>query len=245
MKHEFRHWLLERAASLSVADKTDLKAIVRQLNVAVVRHESVKNGESRRLRDGRYEIRVAREKTSPNRIRFTVAHELAHILLDREFGLRPSSRSEYWRHEDWCDEFAGALLVPSTALAAFDRRDAIGSCRAVAENCGVSLPVVARRAIGDADDMAFVGSRIERNARHERVLRIIWSAGRLLGNPQPRQHLSATSRLGRTSFAFIDGHAWRVLADAYYPQSSLQMGRIGNDLAAFRVLFPAATTLEM
>jgi hypothetical protein len=44
--------------------------------------------------------------------RFTVAHELAHWLIERDIGFRPQSEREYWALEDICQGFAHALLLP-------------------------------------------------------------------------------------------------------------------------------------
>jgi hypothetical protein len=48
--------------------------------------------------------------------RFCVAHELAHYLIFVDFKCRPQTRSEYWQHEDICDEFARRLLIPDAAV---------------------------------------------------------------------------------------------------------------------------------
>jgi Zn-dependent peptidase ImmA (M78 family) len=226
-------WLLRRAVSLSRDSTRDLKAIVNELGISVVKNASVGNGDVRKLVDGRYEIRVPRAPVPQQRTRFTVAHELGHILLDQEWGLRPSSAAEYWRHERWCDDFAGVLLVPVAALAAFDRDNPIESSRLIADRCRVSLPVVATRAVADATDMAFIDSRLERNVRGERVLRVTTLAGSLLKAVRPNQHLRRASRIGRTALAFVDGQSWRTLADVYFPKITLQFLRRGDAVAIF------------
>ena len=52
---------------------------------------------------------------------FTLAHELGHIALQQSAISGPptaqDARSEAERSEKWCDEFAGAFLVPAGALA--------------------------------------------------------------------------------------------------------------------------------
>jgi hypothetical protein len=49
--------------------------------------------------------------------RFCIAHELAHYLLHTRLGCYPDSKSEYWKHEDICDEFARNLLLPDAFLS--------------------------------------------------------------------------------------------------------------------------------
>jgi len=44
--------------------------------------------------------------------RFCIAHELAHLILTRDFNVLPKGRSQYWQHEILCDEFARQILVP-------------------------------------------------------------------------------------------------------------------------------------
>jgi hypothetical protein len=50
------------------------------------------------------------------RERFTVAHELGHCVVETRFGLRPTSRREYWQLEHICNEFAATLLAPPQLL---------------------------------------------------------------------------------------------------------------------------------
>ena len=45
--------------------------------------------------------------------RFCIAHELAHYLLLVLFSALPQNKSEYWKHEELCDDFARCLLVPT------------------------------------------------------------------------------------------------------------------------------------
>lgn len=55
-------------------------------------------------------------KLSPSE-RFSVAHELGHVLLDYRFGIRPSTARQYHLVEDWCNLFARRLLLPRQAVA--------------------------------------------------------------------------------------------------------------------------------
>ncbi len=46
--------------------------------------------------------------------RVCIAHEIAHLILIREYGAVPKSRAEYWKYEVVCDEFARRILVPTS-----------------------------------------------------------------------------------------------------------------------------------
>ena len=63
--------------------------------------------------DGEWVIRLRGDPTllEPSD-RFTIAHELAHLLLLEGGITRPVSTDEYWFLEAVCDRIAGSLLVP-------------------------------------------------------------------------------------------------------------------------------------
>ena len=68
-----------------------------------------------RQTDAGWQIEVAAENHSlTDEQRFTVAHELAHLLLLRRGVPLPSSESEYWILEEACDRLALLLLVPNS-----------------------------------------------------------------------------------------------------------------------------------
>lgn len=232
MSVEPYQWLRERAAALALKG-SQLRSVVRDLGIKVVRHRSVIDGEVRRLRNGLYEIRVTSSPVAPRRIRFTVAHELGHVLLDKELGIRPKSRREYWQHERWCDDFAGNLLVPAPALALFNRSDPFGSLDRIVEEYDVSLAVAGVRVADCATDMTFISARLKQDARDERVLRVTTCAGGLLPIVRPNCHLRRTSRLGRTVFAFVDHGHFQPLTDVYYPTANLQFLRRGDEISVF------------
>jgi hypothetical protein len=50
------------------------------------------------------------------RDRFTVAHELGHLVLYRSGVAGPRTRSDYWRLEEVCNWFAGQLLISDFEL---------------------------------------------------------------------------------------------------------------------------------
>lgn len=50
--------------------------------------------------------------------RYLIAHELGHLILDSQKIPRPLGKSEYWKHENLCNYFAGLLLLPEGAIKA-------------------------------------------------------------------------------------------------------------------------------
>lgn len=75
------------------------------------------------VRDARLTIRMRRRDLlrAPQRSRFTIAHELAHVLLTWEFGGEPAiwasrNRSNHKRVERLCDQIASHILLPRRML---------------------------------------------------------------------------------------------------------------------------------
>lgn len=72
------------------------------------------------------------------RDRFTLAHELGHLLMHGNVGLarvpRPSVELKHYENSEWqANTFAGALLVPDEIAIS------LGDPRLIAEQCGVSV----------------------------------------------------------------------------------------------------------
>jgi hypothetical protein len=97
--------------------------------------------------DGRLErdsIRTqiyVRQGGSPERRRFTIAHEVAHLVLahpNRQFVARRLSRGD---EERFCDQLAARLLLPWkwTKAAATGRSQSLETARSIASSGGVSL----------------------------------------------------------------------------------------------------------
>jgi len=61
--------------------------------------------------------------------RFCVAHELAHYLLLISFSALPRDKSEYWKHEELCDDFARCLLVPTRYVSQRLRDESLSASR--------------------------------------------------------------------------------------------------------------------
>src|ERR1044071_2809653 len=133
-------WLSSEARELSQGKGVYLPQLMQALGVTLRFDDSVatKEGTARRVPGGQYEIVVKTSGKLSARVRFTIAHELGHVLIDKHYGIRPRTRGEYWSHEHLCDRFAAVLLVPDAAASEFDTADPFESLRDIAQRYGVS-----------------------------------------------------------------------------------------------------------
>lgn len=138
-----------------------------------------------KLQDGRWEIVLPAEggKGRPDlspRERFTVAHEIGHIVLYHHGVRPPRDRSEYWRIEDLCNLFAGQLLIAEHELVeAFPPERPIGPrelllrTKRLAKTLSVSFEAAARRVTAHVDRSAI--GRIRIGSGSELTFVIEWS----------------------------------------------------------------------
>jgi hypothetical protein len=125
---EFRSQLIDWAAELAAPSETlpiRLRDICKHLGVIVTRRESVPRFKAYLSIDPTKKSAATillPHKTIGGFERFCVAHELAHYLLFATHKAVPESQSEYWMHEEICDEFARNLLLPDRHL-----RDSVGT----------------------------------------------------------------------------------------------------------------------
>lgn len=144
-------WLLRCADRLSTDAglPLDVEAIFRRwgIQVRAASDTSGREGITSRTRTGEYIVTVFTH-TAASRERFTLAHELAHVLVEEKFGWDPTTEREYYQREEWCNRFAARLLVPE-AVVQKGRMDsittAIQSVLWLSRICGVSREVAARR----------------------------------------------------------------------------------------------------
>lgn len=189
-----RLWLLSCADKLASQSKLpiDTAGIARRLDVRVRcedLHLAKHDGEVRRTSSGKYEITVRKGDPAPRR-RFTLAHELAHVLLDKRFSLRANSKREYWEHEQWCNEFAGRLLVPSAILdtAVLETpRAALNTLWRLRAVCQVSPETAARRIVQHSSSVAYLAVRRTMNAEGDTVFEVTWRASSLGAAPTPNR----------------------------------------------------------
>lgn len=128
----------------------DLDRYARAVN-ARIRYEQLDEHESGfTVRKGEAFVITVNSSETPRRQRFTVCHEIAHIVLDL-----PSSHGELpsWSYakrdpnELWCDVFASELLMPYELFERkiSDAEPAVDVIEALAEEFGASFPATASR----------------------------------------------------------------------------------------------------
>lgn len=151
------------------------------------------------------EIRLSQPTGEASRAfeRFLIAHELAHIILQRECAAVPMGASEYWQHEQLCDEFAGTLLVPTPYLEHSLRkcgRTAIDCLIVVGRLSGTAVVpwrIAAARISHVCPELAFFKAKhIAESGKMVQRLKITISS--LPHKKGVGQFISYTSRLGRT-----------------------------------------------
>lgn len=127
----------------------DVELLAERMGVgAILRRRMVEDGRLEHQPHAMTRILV-NETASATRQRFTIAHELAHLLLaapDAPVTAR-RSRPRYGDEERFCDDFAGALLLPADWLraAAGGQPPGLGLVRRLAKACSCSLAAVVLR----------------------------------------------------------------------------------------------------
>jgi hypothetical protein len=185
--------------------------------------------------DGRALIGVALRARGTPRARWTVAHELGHLLLHRDLdaierihGSGPRSGSDY-RYEREADAFAAELLMPQRMFAHLcgAKQPTVPLLDRLAREFGTSLTATGRRYTGFASAscamLECTRGRVRRAARSEsfrgeavkgRVLEEETAAARLFrGEAVPRGSERVTS--GAWGSEWLDGemteHAIKVV----------------------------------
>lgn len=128
------------------------------------------------------------------RERFTIAHELGHYLIHMRFSFKPTSRREYWRLEEICNEFAATLLAPQRAVDAALRTDpqkaadVLSSIQELRRSTRISFEAASRRLVAAMERPAAVaGLKIERNrAKQEGRLRWMYEKKFWMGHARNR-----------------------------------------------------------
>lgn len=148
----------------------DLIRLSRDLNTTVILRESWtgsrEHGALERTNSGyRVLVPAVRGGSLTGRQRFTIAHELAHVLF-LERGLEPPvGPSEYWRLEESCNRIAGKLLVPRWMAPTVDVHPAETAdwLTAFSVRAGVSLEAAAKEFVLSAPNALATVGLAERN----------------------------------------------------------------------------------
>jgi IrrE N-terminal-like domain len=134
---------------LSASPPVDVEELARRMGVGSITRRRI-------VEDGRLEHRpgssttiVLNEAAHPTRQRFTIAHELGHLLLATP-GAPVSarrSRPRYGDEERFCDAFAAALLLPPDWVLAVagGQSPGLALTRRIADACQSSLAAVVLR----------------------------------------------------------------------------------------------------
>ena len=169
----------------------DLVAILREQNVGLAfRHEgSGKHGLGFLIHEGSQTTVVVRRDPGragalSARERFTIAHEIGHLVWDQRVGVPATGQRDYWLLESICNEFAGHLLVPTLLL-----QEQLGSCpeyprdlirlaRELTGRYGVSMPVMAKRLVDIEPNLLLAEIVLPTIASSRNLGRLSWIAQR-------------------------------------------------------------------
>jgi len=179
-------WLLEAAKRLATLSSmpVDVISLLRRLGIELEVVVGLGPPTLRKLSSRSYRVVLPRSSFSTQplspRERFSVAHEIGHVLVDFQFGYRPATERAYHDLETWCDLFAGRLLVPDNAVAALAIRSWRGlaeTLKRVADDHSVSYAVAARRLAERYKSLVLARVNFAENKAGQRVLKVAWVAG--------------------------------------------------------------------
>jgi len=161
-----------------------LKSIGRALGIEYEYEKAAAGNEEASLSfsDGRMRLHISRNRfrSNPRRARFSIAHEMAHVILIRALGpgaidAGESDRASYEAVERLCDFAASHLLLPREQLAAALRERGIGrgGTWALTTLFEVSQEALFR-SIADLvpDGSVLLWRRYRRNAREDLTWRV-------------------------------------------------------------------------
>lgn len=113
-----------------------------------------------------WEVVIMRRADRPAPIsaheRFTIAHEIGHLVLLREARFRPQRQAEYWLCEELCNRFASRLLIPPHCVADIGEpstaADVASAVNEVAKRAHVTAEPAARAVVAQFAASAAVGT---------------------------------------------------------------------------------------
>lgn len=126
----------------------DLDAVARELRVRVRQAPASQAWRGlTRWEDGLPVVYLRDGLAGESRLRFTFAHELGHVLVERARVHDSTLPAGGWDLERLCDAVAGAMLLPADDMRGLARRDSlsIGDFQAMAGAYRVTLSAVAVR----------------------------------------------------------------------------------------------------
>lgn len=229
---EFADFLL-RAAGIT-EPPVDVEHLARHLGVDGIVSRRLDREEGRlQLRDSDALI-VLNTDMSRARRRFTIAHEIGHLVLaDPRFDLAPLCAKRSFRTEEhFCDRLAEALLMPASWIV--DRYDQLPQCLSTMLDCTSRFGVSAAAAAVRLQRIL----RWSRSLLRFRLCRDEWTLLSVTAwQPEPRAEVSATeaTRAVLERFAVPDSTSrlWLPLsvADREWHVGAELWGRSGWALA--------------
>jgi hypothetical protein len=221
---ELRAWLRQKASYLSSGLPVDVERILRDQSIELRRLDqgstSLRDGEARELRDHRYAIAYVHHRDQ--RTRFTLAHELAHVLLARDLSCKPADNSSYWAHERLCDDFAEHLLIRDEVVTSFQRSSLVNWMMAVADAAGTSMEPAARRVVEFRTDASILKLALSMNKMRDRVAKIAWLVGRPVDGLARGKYLYKTDQVGELAHRILDAEEWAPLARVVWPEAKVE-----------------------
>jgi len=213
------HWLLDYARritnDLRPCQPVDLENLIKQESISLERDgdPGVRGPQGLLEADPcRGLVIRIRQRTvgSPGltvRERFTVAHELGHSLLIKQFSWNPLAGDDFHACERLCNLFAGALLVPDSVLTKIEIKsaaDTISSVLFLSRVYQVSRHVAARRLRDCYGNISLLSGAEAVNRKGQRIIKVSWSEGRIFGEViHPMTHLSVSSPVAELIFPLV------------------------------------------
>lgn len=214
MIDSYREWLFGCAERIRGDNhgKIDLAPILSELSISIQERSSSGNTSARLSRsEGKvYSILLTRGKSVglefSARERFTIAHELAHVLLGRKFGWFPlkSEGRPYYECEEMCQEFAARLLIDRKTLRNLRLEtpfDLLRSIKVVSARFDVSEQAAARSVVESIGNCCIFRCQRKLNSKKSPVFSVLWCYSKISVIEMGRgKHLAETDELGRRLF---------------------------------------------
>ncbi|WP_277969585.1 ImmA/IrrE family metallo-endopeptidase [Sphingomonas echinoides] len=155
------------------------------------------------------------EALSPRRQRFTLAHELGHVLIPWHLGsivdetdlINSIERSTYWDLEGEANRFASELLIPTDWMQSIvaSTSDAAASTRIVVESADVSIQAATVKLLNSLP-AGYVFARVHAGE-------VTWSGNSIgtLASRVPYGPVDVDSL-----FPAAEQHSWAAGSDGYY-----------------------------
>jgi len=219
-------WLLKCADHLTANSRSgasiNVITILHSLSISLQYSflpDRITRGILTRTTDNSYSIIINRRERSNkpllNQERFTIAHEIAHYLLIKQYKWNPLKGDDLEQVEAFCNDFAGRLLVPpqSTKALIFDSGLTLfGSLKSLQKRLKVSWRVLGLQVPKYQPNIAICLSAMRPSKTENLRIRCLWGSSSCKDMPWN------TGRYVITNTAFDIGFraAWRGATENGY-----------------------------